>query len=282
MISSLLDGTSSVRHFVRHRGSEDDSISSPTISSAGNDALGLGIFAGANPGRANLEDRHMPGRSGDKRERKSSQRDRDGNEKEKEGISAVLAKLNKPLQRRTSGSRGKDSNVVFTTSSHQKRDSTSSIIADLAANARRKGKEGGAQLATLLEASQSMASFFTESSKSPPHPAVHARFASSNTDRVVTDAPLDLETGTKYASPPLSSSQPASSARFFNGAPDDLDQGIASAVMNAFGPVKAHTATGPIKQTRESKEKNARELLMLLREPDNRKCADCHEPGDSA
>ena len=169
-----------------------------------------------------------------------------------EGMKAVLAKLNKPLQRRTS-------------SGHRKRDSVSALVSNLAANARGKKdkdrdreKDLGQPLSTLLEASQSMASFFSDARS--PNPSAHAKYASSSMDRPGQHAPVrSPEFG---ATEPVPYASPTTTEA-------ELDQSIATAVDSAFGPVKQG------KQTRESKDRNHRELLELLQLPDNRHCADC-------
>lgn len=157
-----------------------------------------------------------------------------------ESVRAVLARLNKPLQRRTSGK-------------HMKRDSVTSIVTNLANNVRKKDKEPGQPLTTLLEASQSMSSFFTDGKQT--NPAAHAKSASSTPDKVA----LTRRAGTGG----LDGLSPSDNKEI------ELDKGIETAVNTAFGPLKSS------KQTSESKEANARELLNLLRLPENRTCADC-------
>ena len=159
----------------------------------------------------------------------------------------VLARLNKPLQRRSSGN-------------HRKRDSVTSLVTNLANNVRpgKRDKEGPRQLATLLEASQSMASFFSDTPK-PASVSAHAKFASGDLElqnRQYGDMHSGYDTSSTRASPPRTEAE--------------LDQGIAAAVNTTFGP------TRPTKLTQADKDKNLRELIQLQRMDENRKCADCH------
>jgi hypothetical protein len=158
-----------------------------------------------------------------------------------DNVRAVLARLNRPLQRRSSGK-------------HSKRDSVSSLVNNLAGNARRKEKEAGNSLATLIEASQSMSSFFTD--PKPTNPAAHGKSASSMPGPS-TDAPPGVrEQEISHSLPSLKSEA-------------ELDRSIEAAVVTAFGPVK------PVKQSDQSKQDNARELLALLKLSENQTCADC-------
>lgn len=119
-------------------------------------------------------------------------------------------------------------------------------------NGRKRDKESSTQpLATLIEASQSMSSFFTESK--PPNPAAHSKSASSVPQRA---------TSAGYISP-------EERPRQLEKIEDELDRSIEVAVNTAFGPTKAN------KQTEQSKKRNAAELMSLLQLPENRRCADC-------
>lgn len=195
--------SSSVRHFVR----------SPDDSPRASGELGLGLFAG---------------RAGDV---SAGTRPND-HHSASDNVRAVLARLNKPLQRRSSSGK------------HSKRDSVSSLMTSLGANPRKKDKEGGQALATLVEASQSMSSFFTEPKF--PNPAAHSKSAST------------VPQQQSPRSPPAA-----------GRTEDELDRSIEAAVNTVFGPPKGS------KQTAESKQRNAHELMHLLQLPENRTCADC-------
>lgn len=195
-------------------------------------------------------------------------------------MKAVLAKLNKPLQRRVS-SGGK----------HAKRDSVSSIVSNFTSNARRKDRDrtetssgylgssnvGGAtqhSLATLREASQSMASFFTDSSNRVFNPAGHAKSASSNNDRQTGNPRSPTLTNSKELQGENSVS-PAPAQHLSATTGDQLDVGIEQAVNSAFRPTKPQQ-----RQSKASKEWNARQLQALMRLPENRRCADCDAAGE--
>ncbi len=98
-----------------------------------------------------------------------------------------------------------------------------------------------------------MSSFFTDGKQA--NPTAHAKSASSTPDKssAVKRLGTDAQEGFGLA-----------------GTRElELDKGIEAAVNTAFGPPKSG------KQSSASKEANAKELLVLLRLPDNRICADC-------
>ena len=124
-------------------------------------------------------------------------------------------------------------------------------MTSLGGNAKKKDKESAQALATLVEASQSMSSSFTEPKF--PNAAAHAKSASA-----VPQLPISRKEvlANKQTLP-------------FGVTEDDLDRSIEVAVNSAFGPAKI------FKQSAESKAHNAQELMRLLQLPENRNCADC-------
>lgn len=200
--------SSSVRHFIR----------SPDSSPRPSGELGLGLFAskaGETAGGLGHSDNHSTG----------------------DNVRAVLARLNKPLQRRSSSGK------------HGKRDSVSSLMTSLGGNPKKKDREGGQALSTLIEASQSMSSFFTDMRQ--PNAGAHSKSASAVPQ--YSNAQYEHD---KVALP-------------LSRTDDELDRSIEVAVNTAFGPAKS------VKQSAESKKRNAQELMKLKQLPGNQKCADC-------
>lgn len=208
--SGRVCSSSSVRHFVR----------SPDTTPRQSGELGLGLFAGRADNATGLNSGEHNSAS--------------------DNVRAVLAKLNKPLQRRSSSGK------------HSKRDSVTSLMTSLGNNGRRKDKEPTQALATLIEASQSMSSFFTDAR--PSNPAAHSKSASSVPRQQAERQEADVHSRRTL---PTAKTE------------DDLDRSIEAAVNSAFGPAKS------TKQTAESKQRNAQELASLLQLDENRTCADC-------
>lgn len=124
-------------------------------------------------------------------------------------------------------------------------------MTSLGANPKKKDREGGQALSTLVEASQSMSSFFTDARQ--PNPATHSKSASAIPQYTRARTQIDEF----VPAVPLGRSD------------DDLDRSIEVAVNTAFGPAKS------AKQSAESKARNAQELMRLVQLPENRSCADC-------
>lgn len=201
-----------------------------------------------------------------------------------EGMRGVFSRLNKPLQRRAS-----DNN----NNKHRKRDSMSALVSNFAsaaaAQAKRKDKRQSAPLASLIEASQSMSSFFAAENRPPSsdRQRLHPRSVSSNAEQSSAykskNAVDSRGDGERSKSPEpdtkktmASSSTPALPLSPSRASEQDYD--IEAAVTNAFGPPLASARSSS--QSKSAKERNARELLALLKLPENRRCADCLSVGE--